>query len=90
MTQQIHSTSQIDPLADEEYEYRIDPAAIETLINVLLKHGVDLRGNHYDGGEIVFFTTRSLIDLKKLKDLRIVRSYTITKVTRNRQTIEQG
>jgi hypothetical protein len=75
----------------EIYEYYIKPTGVETLVNVLVNYGVDLRANYYNPlKDMVIFTSDRLLDMKSLKGRGIVRSYTISKIVINNQVIEQG
>ncbi len=77
--------------SEEEYEYVIKPRAVETLINMLLKYGIDLRAQHYDGvKDVIVFNSNNLIEMKKLKLNRIVDSYRISKVRRTKEIVEEG
>jgi hypothetical protein len=82
---------ELEEFSEEEYEYSIKPAALETLINLLLNSGIDLRAQHYSTlMENIVFRSEKLLNLRKLKLDRIVREYTITKIISYRQIVEKG
>jgi hypothetical protein len=73
------------------YEYRIIPRGIETLVNMLMPFGIDLRSHYYGGfADEITFTSKKLIDLKPFKKQNVVRSYRIRKILRICETIEEG
>ncbi len=75
----------------QEYEYRIRPAAVETLVNVLLKYGIDLRSSHFDAlTDTIVFHSDTLLDLKKLRRDRIVGSYKIYKVMTTKEIVDEA
>ena len=68
----------------------IKPAAVETLVNLLLRNGIDLRANHYDPLEdLIIFSSDRLINVKILLEQGTVRSYTISKVMKSKEIIER-
>lgn len=70
----------------DEYEYRVEPLAVETLTNLLRLEGVI---TVWDGTWIVF-TSNRLLNMRRLKGLGIIRSYTILKVLQKNEIIEEG
>jgi hypothetical protein len=79
------------PLEDTFYEYRIIPRGMETLVNMLMPFGIDLRSHYYGKvNDEITFTSKRLIDLKPFKKQNVIRSYKIVKVLRICETIEQG
>ncbi|MDA4117170.1 MAG: hypothetical protein OK455_02380 [Thaumarchaeota archaeon] len=74
------------PEQREEYKYTAEVRAWETFSNVMRRHGVTLP----EGDRTVTFTSKNLIDMKRMKEMRLIWSYSITKVVRTSQLIEQG
>jgi hypothetical protein len=73
-------------LRQDEYEYKVEPLAVETLTNLLRLEGVI---TIWDGAWIVFTSDR-LLNMRRLKELGIIRSYTILRVLQKNEIIEEG
>jgi hypothetical protein len=69
-----------------DYEYTAHVRAWETFANVMRRHGVNLR----QGERQVTFRTGKLIDMKRLKENRLVWSYTVAKIVVDRVVLEKG
>ncbi len=68
------------------YEYSVEPAAAETVTNLMRREGITVG---FDGSMMVFTGDR-LLDMRKLKARGVIRSYTITKLVRSYQVVEEG
>lgn len=70
----------------DEYEYTVQPAAIETFTNLMREQGVIMA---WDGKRFVF-TSSKLLNMKRLKERGVIRSYTIATLTRSRKVVEES
>jgi hypothetical protein len=71
----------------EGWEYIADVRAWETVSNILRGYGVSLREG---GGRTVTFSSQKRINMKGLKERRLLWSYSVAKVKRIKELVEVG
>jgi hypothetical protein len=71
----------------EGYEYIADVKAWETFSNILRGYGVVLRDG---GGRRVTFVSDKRIDMKEMKRMGLLHSYSVAKVKRVKELVEVG
>ncbi len=81
-----HGDEPRDEGLDIEYQYSVHVTAGETLANILRRQGIAVP----ETAPHVTFTSPTRIDLKPLKEKRIIKSYSISKVRRATELIEEG
>jgi hypothetical protein len=71
----------------EEFEYHVQLKAIEAFYNIMQREGVALPGMT---GFSLSFTSEKRLDMKRLKDRGIIRSYKVTRVRHEEEVVEEG
>ena len=71
---------------DTEYKYIVHVRALETFRNKMGTIGVRIP----ETSSHVSFTSSKRLDLRAYRDKRIIWSYSIIKVTRNEDVVEEG
>jgi hypothetical protein len=74
------------PAIEDEYAYTVVPAALETFRNLMLREGITTA---WDTKSITF-TSDKLLNMRRLKERGIIKSYTISKLSRKGETVEEG
>ena len=74
------------PAREDEYAYTVVPAASETFRNLMLREGITTA---WDSKRITF-TSDKLLNMRRLKERGIIKSYTISKLSRKGETVEEG
>jgi hypothetical protein len=74
------------PVKEDEYAYMVVPAALETFRNLMLREGIITA---WDNKRITF-TSEKLLNLRRCKERGIIKSYTISKLSRKGETVEEG
>ena len=74
------------PAKKDEYAYTVVPAALETFRNLMFREGIITA---WDDKRITF-TSEKLLNLRRLKERGIIKSYTISKLSRKGETVEEG
>ena len=70
----------------EEYEYTVNVSALETFRNHLEKNGVGVT----EVGNKTVFTAWKRLNMKALKERGTIRSYSIVRLRRHKQLVEEG
>jgi hypothetical protein len=73
----------------DEYEYRVEAQALETFTNLMRFQGVSMPWGGPANG-IIVFTSDRLLNMRRLKERGIIKSYTIIRLTRRDEVIEEG
>jgi hypothetical protein len=68
------------------YEYTAHVRAWETFVNLINRYGVKLR----EGDRHVTFRSERRIDMKGMKEKRLLWSYTIARIVVEREFVEKG
>ncbi len=68
------------------YRYKVDVAARETFVNILERWGI----GRVQGEDKVEFTSPKLLDMKALKEKRIIKSYKIETLSEGSEPFENG
>jgi hypothetical protein len=71
---------------ESAYEYTAHVRAWETFSNLINRYGVKLR----EGDRHVTFRSERRIDMKGMKEKRLLWSYTIAKIVVERELLEKG
>jgi hypothetical protein len=84
----MESFSESSPTKDEQvdYEYTVHVRAWETFANLIHRYGVSLR----EGDRHVTFRLGTRIDMKGMKEKRLLWSYTIAKIIVGKEVVEKG
>lgn len=69
-----------------DYEYTVHVRAWETFANLIDRYGVRLR----EGDRHVTFRSERRIDMKEMKEKRLLWSYTVAKVVVAKEVVEKG
>jgi hypothetical protein len=69
-----------------DYEYTVHVRAWETFANLIHRYGVRLR----EGDRHVTFRSENRIDMKGMKEKRLLWSYTVAKVVVEKEVVEKG
>jgi hypothetical protein len=70
----------------DEYEYRVEASAVETFGNLMRREGIVTAWLN----PIIIFTSDKLLNMRRLKERGIIKSYTIVRLTRKDEIIEEG
>jgi hypothetical protein len=68
----------------EEFEYIVDIRALETFVNVMRRHGLAVTLSGPRGT----FTSNERLNMKRLKEIGLISSYEIIRVSKNRELVE--
>ncbi len=82
-----HESSPVIEKEPDGYEYVADVSAWETFSNILRGYGLALRD---EGSRRVTFRSDKLIDMKRMKEDGVLRSYAVAKVKRVKELLEVG
>lgn len=82
--QQIPSRNFLEP--DVEYQYIVHVRAWETFLNIIRSEGINIP----DGSHHVSFTCGKRLNMKAHKQNALIWSYSIIRVTKNEDVIEEG
>jgi hypothetical protein len=69
-----------------DYEYSVHVRAWETFANLIRRYGINLR----EGDRHVTFRFGRRIDMKGMKDRRLLWSYTVAKIIVDKVVVEKG
>ena len=69
-----------------DYEYTVHVRAWETFANLIHQYGVSLR----EGDRHVTFRSERRIDMKGMKEKRLLWSYSVAKVVVEKEIVEKG
>lgn len=86
MSQQRSSSTREVGGLDTEYNYIAHVRALETFANQISRLGVSIP----DKSAHVSFTSSKRLDMRSLKDRGLVWSYSIIRVRKNEEVIEEG
>jgi hypothetical protein len=75
-----------NPAREDEYAYTVVPAALETFRNLMLREGIVTVWEN----KRITFASDKLLNMRRLKEIGIIKSYTISKLSRKRETVEEG
>jgi hypothetical protein len=69
-----------------DYEYTVHVRAWETFANLIHRYGVSLR----EGDRHVTFRSERRIDMKGMKEKRLLWSYSVAKIVIEKEIVEKG
>ncbi len=79
-----------DQRQEQEYRYIVETVAAETFTNLMLREGIDVMRAQLASQPQRVFTCDRLLDMRVLKERGIISSYSIIKIVRTEELVEQG
>ena len=71
---------------DTEYKYIVEVKASETFNNIMRREGIPVA----DGSAHVSFTSTKRLDMKRYKQNGLLRSYSVIRVRKIEEVVEEG
>lgn len=68
----------------QEFEYTVDVRALETFLNVMRRHGLQVVLSGHKGT----FASNERLNMRRLKEMGLISSYEVMKVSRNKELVE--
>ncbi len=80
----LHEQSLREESPLQEFEYSVNIRALETFLNVMRRHGLQVALSGLRGT----FTSNERLNMRRLKEIGLISSYEIVKVSKNRELVE--